>query len=137
MNVCEPASRRFERAELDHRLLPSLFHNAACRPLLRVDGHRGPCAKGQEAELCVSASSHDERQPHERCRPIPLVRICCGSAGSRGEGELDIARVADAFKRISAWRSVGPEVFADAMDVLDAPEVGRRCGQSLNAWIAA
>jgi 4-hydroxyphenylpyruvate dioxygenase len=54
-----------------------------------------------------------------------------------GEGELDILRASDALKRIGAWRSVGPEVFADAMDALDAPEVGRRCGQSLNAWVGA
>jgi sugar phosphate isomerase/epimerase len=53
-----------------------------------------------------------------------------------GEGELDIVRVADALKRVGAWHSVGPEVFADAMDALDAPEVGRRCGHSLDAWAA-
>lgn len=53
-----------------------------------------------------------------------------------GEGELDIARVTDVLKRIGAWRSVGPEVFADAMDALDASQVGFRCGRNLDRWTA-
>lgn len=51
-----------------------------------------------------------------------------------GEGEFDIAAVTAALQRIGAWRSVGPEVFADAMDALPAAEVGALCGRSLNHW---
>ena len=51
-----------------------------------------------------------------------------------GEGELPIAEATDALKAIGAWRSVGPEVFADAFDALEATDVGRRCGASLAAW---
>lgn len=53
---------------------------------------------------------------------------------SPGEGELDIAGVVDALKRIGAWRSVGPEVFADAMDALESRDVGARCGRSLDVY---
>jgi sugar phosphate isomerase/epimerase len=53
-----------------------------------------------------------------------------------GEGEFDIARVVSALKQIGAWRSVGPEVFADAMDALPATEAGARCGRSLSRWTA-
>jgi len=51
-----------------------------------------------------------------------------------GEGEFDIASVTSALKRIGAWRSVGPEVFADAMDARTAAEAGALCGRSLNRW---
>jgi sugar phosphate isomerase/epimerase len=51
-----------------------------------------------------------------------------------GEGELPIARVVPLLKHTGAWRSVGPEVFADAMDALDAREAGRRCGASMQRW---
>jgi sugar phosphate isomerase/epimerase len=54
-----------------------------------------------------------------------------------GEGELPIARVVPLLKQMSAWRSVGPEVFADAMDALDAREAGRRCGASTERWMRA
>lgn len=48
-----------------------------------------------------------------------------------GEGELDIAGVVADLKAMGAWRSVGPEVFSDAFDALEATEVGRRCGRNL------
>lgn len=51
-----------------------------------------------------------------------------------GEGELDVARVVGALQEIGAWRSVGPEVFADAMDALESTDVGARCGRSLDAY---
>jgi sugar phosphate isomerase/epimerase len=52
-----------------------------------------------------------------------------------GEGELDIAGAVTILRQIGAWRSVGPEVFADAMDALDAPEAARRGARSLERWI--
>jgi sugar phosphate isomerase/epimerase len=53
-----------------------------------------------------------------------------------GEGELDLKSVTDVLKRIGAWRSVGPEVFADAMDALPAAEAGMRAGLSLDRFLA-
>jgi sugar phosphate isomerase/epimerase len=52
-----------------------------------------------------------------------------------GEGAFDIKGVTDILKKMGAYRSVGPEVFADAMDALDAVEAGRRAGNSLDRWI--
>jgi sugar phosphate isomerase/epimerase len=52
-----------------------------------------------------------------------------------GQGELPLARIVPILKKISAWRSVGPEVFADAMDALPALEAGRQAGQSLQRWM--
>lgn len=49
-----------------------------------------------------------------------------------GEGEFDIAGVVQILKRMGAWRSVGPEVFADAMDALTTAEAARRAGLSLD-----
>ncbi len=51
-----------------------------------------------------------------------------------GEGELDIAGVAAILKAIGAWTSVGPEVFADAMDARDALDAGRACAESLRRF---
>ncbi|MDX2237104.1 MAG: sugar phosphate isomerase/epimerase [Hyphomonadaceae bacterium] len=48
-----------------------------------------------------------------------------------GDGEFDIARVAQALQALKAWRSVGPEVFADAMDARDAESAGRACSAAL------
>jgi sugar phosphate isomerase/epimerase len=52
-----------------------------------------------------------------------------------GQGELPIARIVPILKRMGAWKSVGPEVFADAMDALSAQEAGRQAGQSLAQWL--
>jgi hypothetical protein len=53
-----------------------------------------------------------------------------------GEVAFDIKGVTDILKKMGAYRSVGPEVFADAMDALDAVEAGRRAGSSLARWVA-
>lgn len=52
-----------------------------------------------------------------------------------GEGAFDIAGVVALLKRMGAWQSVGPEVFADAMDALEATEAGRRAGRSLEPFM--
>jgi sugar phosphate isomerase/epimerase len=52
-----------------------------------------------------------------------------------GKGELPLARITPVLKSTGAWRSVGPEVFADAMDALNAAEAGRQAGQSLAQWL--
>jgi sugar phosphate isomerase/epimerase len=51
-----------------------------------------------------------------------------------GDGEFDIRKVADQLKRIGAWLSVGPEVFADWIDPLEPREVGRRCDQAMRRF---
>jgi sugar phosphate isomerase/epimerase len=52
-----------------------------------------------------------------------------------GTGELPLARIIPILKDIGAWRSAGPEVFADAMDALSALEAGKQAGQSLTRWL--
>jgi sugar phosphate isomerase/epimerase len=52
-----------------------------------------------------------------------------------GEGELPIARVVPILKQMNAWQSVGPEVFADAMDALPAREAGAQAGRALARWL--
>jgi hypothetical protein len=42
--------------------------------------------------------------------------------------------VTDQLKRIGAWRSVGPEVFADWIDPLEPREVGQRCDEALRRF---
>jgi sugar phosphate isomerase/epimerase len=51
-----------------------------------------------------------------------------------GEGELDIAGVVPVLREIGAWRSVGPEVFAEAMDALPTQDAARRAAQALARW---
>ena len=53
-----------------------------------------------------------------------------------GDGMFDIKGVTDTLKRIGAYKSVGPEIFSDAMDALDATEAGRKAGASLDRWTA-
>ncbi len=53
-----------------------------------------------------------------------------------GEGELPIARVVPILRELGAWRLVGPEVFADAMDTLNVGEAARRCGAAIDRWSA-
>ncbi|WP_438707319.1 sugar phosphate isomerase/epimerase family protein [Tabrizicola sp.] len=52
-----------------------------------------------------------------------------------GEGSFDISGVVEILKTIGAYNSVGPEVFADAMDALDAKTAGERAGQSLDSFV--
>jgi sugar phosphate isomerase/epimerase len=52
-----------------------------------------------------------------------------------GEGEFDLRSVVDILKAKGAYTSVGPEVFADAMDVLSTLEAGRKAGASMDKWM--
>ncbi len=52
-----------------------------------------------------------------------------------GEGELPLARVVPLLKKMGAWQSVGPEVFADAMDALSARDAGTQAGRALTQWL--
>jgi sugar phosphate isomerase/epimerase len=52
-----------------------------------------------------------------------------------GDGALGLKDVTDILKRVGAWRSVGPEVFADAMDALDAIQAGRASGTALDRFL--
>lgn len=51
-----------------------------------------------------------------------------------GEGDFDLETTVAILKQIGAYRQVGPELFSDAMDGLDAREVGRLAGQNLTDW---
>jgi sugar phosphate isomerase/epimerase len=53
-----------------------------------------------------------------------------------GEGEMPISRIVPILHAMGAWKSVGPEVFAEAMDALSVEEVGRRCGAAIDRWSA-
>lgn len=49
-----------------------------------------------------------------------------------GEGDFDLAAVVAVLRRIGAWRSVGPEIFSDEMDALDAGTAARRARTGLD-----
>ena len=49
----------------------------------------------------------------------------------RGDGSFDITSVVAIFQRRAAWKPVGPEAFADAMDILKASEAGANVVQTL------
>lgn len=51
-----------------------------------------------------------------------------------GEGELPVAAIVSALRRIGGYRSVGPEIFSDVFDAMSATEAGRRAGASLDQW---
>ncbi len=51
-----------------------------------------------------------------------------------GEGDFDLQTTVSVLKDIGAYRSVGPELFSDAMDALDAREAGRLAGLNLTNW---
>lgn len=51
-----------------------------------------------------------------------------------GEGEFDLVTTVKVLREIGAYRSVGPELFSDAMDALDAETVGRLAGENMAAW---
>lgn len=53
-----------------------------------------------------------------------------------GDGDFDLATTVAILKETGAWTSVGPELFSDAMDALDAVEAGRRAGENLDRWLA-
>lgn len=48
-----------------------------------------------------------------------------------GEGELPLAEAINNLQAIGAFRSVGPEVFADAMDALDTVQAGRMASAAM------
>jgi sugar phosphate isomerase/epimerase len=54
-----------------------------------------------------------------------------------GDGEFDIAGVSRQLQAIGAWNSVGPEVFADWIDLLDARTVGQRTEAALRRYLKA
>lgn len=54
-----------------------------------------------------------------------------------GSGDFPLAAIVDRLRETGALNSVGPEVFADAMDSLSAVEAGRRCRESLDKFMDA
>lgn len=51
-----------------------------------------------------------------------------------GEGDFDLVTTVKILRENGAYRSVGPELFSDAMDALDAETVGRLAGENMAAW---
>lgn len=51
-----------------------------------------------------------------------------------GEGDFDLVTTVNVLRQTGAYRSVGPELFSDAMDALDAETVGRLAGENMAAW---
>lgn len=51
-----------------------------------------------------------------------------------GDGDFPIRSIMEPLAQIKALRSLGPEIFSDAIDGLDAREAGRRAGESINQW---
>jgi sugar phosphate isomerase/epimerase len=52
-----------------------------------------------------------------------------------GQGDFDLVGVVSALKATKNYRSVGPEMFSDAIDALDVDAVARICRQSAEAWL--
>jgi len=51
-----------------------------------------------------------------------------------GEGDFDLETTVGILREIGGYRSVGPELFSDAMDALDAETAGRLAGMNMAAW---
>lgn len=51
-----------------------------------------------------------------------------------GEGDFDLTTTVAVLREIGGYRSVGPELFSDAMDALDAETAGRLAGENLSRW---
>lgn len=51
-----------------------------------------------------------------------------------GEGDFDLTTTINILREIGAYRSVGPELFSDALDGLDAETVGRLAGENMAKW---
>ncbi|WP_299867979.1 sugar phosphate isomerase/epimerase family protein [uncultured Hoeflea sp.] len=51
-----------------------------------------------------------------------------------GEGDFDLVTTVNVLRDIGGYRSVGPELFSDALDALDAETVGRLAGENMAGW---
>ena len=51
-----------------------------------------------------------------------------------GEGDFNLKATVGVLQEIGGFRSVGPELFSQALDALDAETVGRLAGENLAAW---
>lgn len=51
-----------------------------------------------------------------------------------GEGDFDLASTVKVLREIGAYKSVGPELFSDAMDKLGHEDAGRILGKNLDKW---
>lgn len=54
-----------------------------------------------------------------------------------GDGDFPIAAIMVALAEIGAVGSIGPEIFSDAIDLVDAREIGRRAGAATDQWSQA
>jgi sugar phosphate isomerase/epimerase len=53
-----------------------------------------------------------------------------------GEGDFDLTTTVGVLKKLGAMKSVGPELFSDAMDKLGHKESGTALGANLDNWLA-
>jgi sugar phosphate isomerase/epimerase len=51
-----------------------------------------------------------------------------------GEGDFDLTATVNVLRKIGAYKSVGPELFSDAMDKLGHEDAGRMLGENLDKW---
>ncbi len=123
------------------RFLTSLRAGASCsRSPRRMSA--SPLTPGATSEAVWTRYGSGRSQPNVywRCswqtqRGASLTEDLLRFRMLPGEGEMDITGVTTQLKRIGVWRSVGAEVFADAMDALDTLEAARRAAQSLERWV--
>ena len=60
--------------------------------------------------------------------------VLVGATGSIGRSSLDVVR---ALRKIGCEAPIGVEVFSDELAGLEPEELGRRCGDSTRAVLAA
>jgi sugar phosphate isomerase/epimerase len=53
-----------------------------------------------------------------------------------GEGDFDLTTTVGVLKKLGAMKSVGPELFSDAMDKLGHQESGTALGANLDKWLS-
>lgn len=96
--------------------------HASAESLLAVDGSRIIAVQLNDAPEQPAEDVIDETLHH---RLLP------------GEGDIDLLDVVRALNEIGCEAPIGVEVFSDELARLDPEELGRRCGESTRAVLAA
>ena len=97
----------FYRSDPDHALLET------------VEGSRIIEVQLADAALRIQGTMLNDLQHYRR---VP------------GEGDFDLDHTVRVLKDIGAWRSVGPEIFSDEMDALQAGDAAARARQGLDRF---
>ncbi len=96
--------------------------NASADKLLAVDGARIIGVQLNDAPRQAAEDVIDETLHH---RLLP------------GEGDIDLLDVVRALAKIGCEAPIGVEIFSDELARLEPEELGRRCGESTRAVLAA